>query len=117
MGLIDREIEVSLGGSNIKYYENLGYKIPKYYDNRKKKEVVKRGTKILINIKDLNKFSSLKVNVKCDNPNCKKNEYKVSYAIYIKCNRNGKYYCKDCAMKLFNSGENNSNYNSWNNKD
>lgn len=29
MGLISTEVEVTLGGSNIKYFESLGYKIPR----------------------------------------------------------------------------------------
>ena len=32
MGLITKEVEVKLGGKNIKYYENLGYQIPRYYN-------------------------------------------------------------------------------------
>ena len=29
MGLISKEVEVVLNGSNIKYYESLGYEIPR----------------------------------------------------------------------------------------
>lgn len=44
MGLITKEVEVTLGVRNIRYYENLGYKIPKYED-RNHNMRVKRGTK------------------------------------------------------------------------
>ena len=33
MGLLSTEVEVRLTGSNIKYYEDLGYEIPRYYNH------------------------------------------------------------------------------------
>ena len=36
VGLISKEIEITLSSKNIKYYENLGYEIPRYYNKRKK---------------------------------------------------------------------------------
>ena len=32
MGLISEYVEIKLGGRNIKYYENLGYEIPRRKD-------------------------------------------------------------------------------------
>ena len=37
MGIINEKIEVLLHGINIKYYEDLGYEIPRYYDKKHKK--------------------------------------------------------------------------------
>ena len=109
MGLISKEVEVVLNGSNIKYYESLGYEIPR----RKSKwgrVTVPSGTKKKIKIEYLQKNSNVKVKVKCDNPNCGK-EYEIGYYNYIKRNHNGKIYCKDCANTVLLSGENHWNYN------
>ena len=35
MGLLSTEVEVRLTGSNIKYYEDLGYEIPRYFNKNK----------------------------------------------------------------------------------
>ena len=53
MGLLSTEVEVRLTGSNIKYYEDLGYEIPRYFNKNNNKYMVKRGTTILVKIKDL----------------------------------------------------------------
>ena len=51
--ILDEIVWVSLSGSNIKYYESLGYNIPRSYANgRKDRITVKRGTKILVRVKD-----------------------------------------------------------------
>ena len=57
-------IEVNISG-NIKYYENLGYPIPKYKDDHYRWKV-KRGTKILVKIKDIPHNSTIKIPVRCD---------------------------------------------------
>ena len=35
MGLLSTEVEVRLGAANIDYFEQLGYEIPRYYNNEK----------------------------------------------------------------------------------
>ena len=37
MGLLTKEVEVVVNSRNVKYYEDLGYDIPKRYDKNKKK--------------------------------------------------------------------------------
>ena len=37
MGLLTKEVEVVVNSRNVKYYEDLGYDIPKYYNKNKKK--------------------------------------------------------------------------------
>lgn len=96
MALIDKTVEIELK-TNIKYYENLGYEIPKVKDNHYR-WTVKRGTKIKIKTKDLTHGSTVKVNVKCDI--CRRKN-KISWNAYqknIKRNK-GKYHCKLCADK------------------
>jgi len=95
--LITKEVEVGLM-TNIKYYENLGYKIPRY-KNKQGQIVVKRGTKILVNVNDLPNGTRVKVDVKCDNCGEEKQLAWVDYQKSIK--EDGKYYCQKCAMKLY----------------
>jgi hypothetical protein len=101
MGLIIKKIEVNLNPNNVKYFENLGYEIPK----RKTKEgriQFKQGTKIIVKVKDLQDGSNSKVNVQCDG--CEKlleNIKWQSYKKYVK--DDGKYYCNACAKKLYSN--------------
>ena len=107
MGLISEYVEIKLGGRNIKYYENLGYKIPRYM-NKNKDMVVANGTTILVKISDLMPSSSCVVKIQCDNCNDILN---VKWTDYINHNHNGKYYCNKCANKIFLGGENNVRWN------
>lgn len=106
MGLLSTEVEVLLQGINIKYYENLGYEIPR--TKTKYGLCVPKGTKIKVKTEDLSYGSSVTVDVNCDL--CGK-KYKEKYRDYYKHNHDGKCYCHACANKLFNSGELNYNWN------
>ena len=108
MGLLSTEVEVRLTGSNIKYYEDLGYEIPRYFNKNNNKYMVKRGTTILVKIKDLSKGSNILVDLSCDN--CGK-DLKWTYNDYNNRNHDGKCYCKRCGKIVFCSGENNHNWN------
>ena len=109
MGLISEYVEVGLAGKNVKYYEEKGYKIPKYKNNLGKIKV-KKGTKILIKTEDLSNNSKIKVIVKCDCQDCNKIK-RIRYDSYIQTmNKYGKYYCRQCSMRLFHSGENSYNW-------
>ena len=57
-------VEVGIG-SNLKYYENLNYIIPKYKDS-KSRYSVKRGTKIIVKVSDVPHNSNVRIEVKCD---------------------------------------------------
>ena len=63
--IIQETVLVTLNGSNISYYENLGYSIPKYYDVNNILSVKKR-TKIEVKVSDLPKNSHVKVLCKCE---------------------------------------------------
>lgn len=104
MSLITKEVEVGLNGRTIKHYEKLGYKIPKYIDKRNRIKI-KRGTKILVKIEDLQEGSNIKVRVKCDNLSCCE-EYELNYQQYLNQTHDGKIYCKKCANTILHSGEN-----------
>ena len=105
--LITKEVEVTLGGHNIKYFENLGYEIPRIR-NINYQMVVPRGTTIVVKVEHLLPTSRVKVLVKCDE--CGK-EYELPYCDYLKSLHNGKKYCEKCAKRIFFTGENNPSWN------
>lgn len=99
MGLITKEIEVVLNGSNIARYENLGYSIPRY-KNKQNKLSVKMGTKITVKVADLSEGSSVGVDIQCDG--CSKVLANIPWIRYIKLVKtDGTYYCQKCAVILF----------------
>ena len=106
MGLITKEVEVGLSGKNLKYYENLGYEIPR----RKKNGIwsVPRGTKIKVKVEHLTHGSTAKVEIECDG--CGR-IHDTSYCAYMNVNRDGLTYCVNCNAKLFRSGENSHFWN------
>lgn len=97
MGLISEEVEVVLGSKNIKYYEDLGYKIPRSKDKQGRLKTP-RGTTIIVDVKDLSNGSHVYVDIKCDS--CEKELKNMSWQGYLKyVKSNGKYYCYNCAIK------------------
>jgi hypothetical protein len=106
--LLDKEIETGLNGGMAKYYESLGYDIPRRMTKQYKMQVPLHA-KIKVKISDLPKNSMLKVRVECD---CCKKEMKMAYQSYC-CykHEDDTYYCNKCKAKLFNSGKNSSNWN------
>lgn len=99
MGLITKEVEVGLIGRNIKWYEDKGYIIPRRIDKNGKTRV-KKGTKIIVRVEDLQNCSIVKVNVKCDS--CNKELKPIKWMAYLKCvKEDGKYYCGKCSNKLY----------------
>ena len=105
--LIIKEVEVVLNSNNIKYYEDLGYKIPRQ-KNKWGRIGTPKGTKITVKVGDLPKQSNIKVKVQCDE--CDK-KYMLPYYAYNKHNHNGKTYCNKCSNTIFISGENNGRWN------
>ena len=98
--MIDETIEVILNPTNMKWYKEKGYEIPKIKD---KWGVLrsKRGTTINVRIEDLSNGSNVYIRIKCHN--CKKDS-KIRWADYIEClENNHEYHCKKCALKLYGS--------------
>ena len=102
VSLVSEYAEVKLHGKNFKYYENLGYEIPKQY-NIYGKLTTPKDTTITVKVDDLPKTSTAKVEICCDK--CGKTRI-IRYDIYNKHNHDGKTYCKGCAAKEYRSGEN-----------
>lgn len=94
--MVSKFVEIALV-NNIQYYENLGYKIPRYYDNNNRLKV-KRGTKILVNVKDIPLNSHALIEIKCDYCNT---SYYITIKEYNNSNKNiiNKDCCKKCIGK------------------
>lgn len=94
--LLTKEVEVKLSGKNIKYYENLGYEIPRVLSHNR--FVVKSGTTITVSIDDLQPTSGTKVYVMCDI--CREH---ISYIRYYDYNRqkHGDIYCCSSCSKVY----------------
>lgn len=107
MGILNTEIEVTLESRTVKYYESLGYVIPRV-ENKQGKYTVPKGTKILVKAKDLPKYSGNLIDVECD---CCQKQYKVIKENYEKTKHGDKIYCRSCAKKIFNSNINHPFYN------
>jgi 5-methylcytosine-specific restriction endonuclease McrA len=91
--LINNEFTLVAIGSNLKYYENLGYNIPKYKDDNGRFKV-KRGTKILVKINDIPKKANTRIEVKCDY--CGNILYPTIRDYYIGHKFINKDSCNDC---------------------
>lgn len=101
-----------------KYYEDLGYEIPKhqkiYYQPNgsvsHKRISVPKGCIIDVNINDVPKNSNaVNVDVDCD---CCKKEYSLSWQSYNKVvDEYGKNYCRDCYGQIRMIGDKNPKWN------
>lgn len=102
MGLIlPQTVKVDVS-SKSKYYEDLGYEIPRYYNKRKKGYFVKNGTTIDVSVDDLKPNSNLVVGCECDI--CKRVEHieKMEYTrIKSYVEKYGyDYLCLDCKFDV-----------------
>ncbi len=102
MGLITKEVEVTINNKTVSHYKNLRYEIPTYKNNKNKLSFA-IGEKIKINVEDLLNSSGVKVDVQCDNCGKILNIKYYNYKKYVK--EDEKYYCRKCACKLY-SGKN-----------
>jgi len=96
MGLITKEVEIGLNGTNVSYLENLGYYIP-----RRENNTIPQKTKIIVKVEDLKDNSKALVNAKCDSCGCNSNK-DISWRSYKKSlDKYGGYYCHKCIMELY----------------
>jgi len=94
--LLTKEVEVILHNKTIQHFEEKGYEIPRYKD-KEYRWLVKRGTKIAVNVEDLTEGSGINVEIMCDQ--CKKKYFK-QFRDYLKENRkNGCNICIECLNK------------------
>lgn len=98
MAILEKEILVKVGTVNTKYYEKLGYEIPRY-KNEVGKLVVKKGTKILVKVEDLSEGSNVKVTKICDECGKVINNQGYDHIIKSRKNSDGKDRCNICGRK------------------
>lgn len=79
--LLTKVVEIMINSSDIRWYENKGYDIPRYWSQKHKKMMVKRGTKMIVKVEDLTVGSHARVDVACDYCGQVKN---VAYKDYLK---------------------------------
>lgn len=102
MGLVlPQTVKVDVS-SHTKYYEDLGYEIPRYYNKRKSGYYVKNGTTIDVSVTDLKPNSNLIVECECDI--CKRNE-KIEKMEYTRIKSYTEkygydYLCLDCKFDV-----------------
>lgn len=92
--LLTKEVEVRLGARNIKYYEDLGYEIPRIVGPNGNL-IVDRSTPIIVKTEDLPPYARTIIDVLCDN--CKINVSHIPYSVYTDCSPDGIHFCKQCA--------------------
>lgn len=108
MGLITKEVNLSIGGKNISYLRDKGYILPTT-ENRYGRLIVPKGSTVKVKVEDLMPNSSVFVDIKCDY--CNK-IFKRRYYQYTASNHNGKFYCKNCSSKAQLSGTKSPSWNS-----
>jgi hypothetical protein len=92
--LQSKEVYILLTNQNIKHYEQLGYEIPKH-KGKNGRISVPRGTKIIVNVRDLLKGSIVQIEIKCDY--CGESFYN-DYKTYLN-KLNNSLIKKDCCKK------------------
>lgn len=107
LAIKEKEVWITLHSKTIKYYEDLGYNIPKY-KNANGEFVVKRGTKILVKIEDLQNRSNTIVTKICDV--CKNEVCNQPYnrVLIHRIKIDGKDRCKECGTKIANINQKNN---------
>ena len=104
--LLDEIIKINLKGCrHIKYYEDLGYKIPRKECNGRENGWIDYKKPFYVKVKDLPKNSHYIVKCSCDYEGCNK-ILNRTYQRYNQSNHDGKTYCKIHAIKTLESGEN-----------
>jgi len=76
MAILEKEVWITLGGNNDKYFESLGYEIPRKLHPSGKLHVPK-GTKLKVKTRHLKKHSGIKITKVCDY--CEQKIYNVPY--------------------------------------
>ncbi len=104
MGILTKKVEVKVNSKNIKYYESLGYEIPKKIANERQRKRYKKdyvydyGNILIIDINDLQKGSGVKIECLCDY--CFANIIIMPYKQYIyQAKETGKIACKHCSSQ------------------
>ena len=83
--ILDKQINLRIGSTNMKYYKSIGY------------SDIKRGDIILVDVNKLEEGTGVKINVKCDICGFVNYIYLQKYNLNVK--RCGYYSCIKCSDK------------------
>lgn len=92
MTVLENEIWITLTNNVIKYYEELGYVIPKV-ENKRGRIIVKNGTKILVKVDHLPKASNVIITRICNKCGDKR---ELKYVNVLRHRKNGEDLCVRC---------------------
>lgn len=113
--ILNTEVEIGLCSRNFKYFEDLGYEIPRKKDKRGRLNFT-RGSKISVRVEDLMPTSKVMILCKCED--CGIERFVEYGSLVNKENSNfsktGETLCSNCANSRM-SGENSSRYIHGNN--
>jgi hypothetical protein len=98
VAILEEEVEISLHGKNIGYFEKLGYEIPRRKDEHGRIRV-ELGAKITVKIDHLAKTSSALVTKICDDCGCTVENTPYKSIALSRRRRDGRDRCMDCAWK------------------
>ena len=103
MGLVlPQKVKIDISGSMASYYENLGYKIPRYFNKKRNKYSVVNGTTIDVAVEDLKPNSNIIIKCECDICHRKEHITKMEYTrIKTYIEKYGyDYLCLDCKFDI-----------------
>lgn len=95
LAILENEVEIPLVGRTIKYFESLGYPIPRRIDNRGRIRT-EQGTKIYVKVEHLPKDSSVRVTKVCDDCGKQIPNQKYGNILRKRQNTDGKDRCHKC---------------------
>lgn len=91
--ILQETVTMLLTSRNVNRFESLHYPIPRRLDKHNRL-TIPVGTTIEVQVKDLMPWSSIKVLVKCDNPECTNEPKMIDYCCHP---ADRQYLCKHCA--------------------
>ena len=108
MGVVlPQTVKVNVSTNGVSYYEQLGYEIPRYYNKRRNKYSVKKGTTIDVSVLDLKDNSNLIIECECDICNRREKLTKMEYTrIHSYTEKYGyEYLCLDCKFDVISTAK------------
>lgn len=96
MTILEKEVLIGINGTNVNYYENLGYNIPRYIDKQGRLSI-KKGTKIFVKVEHLSPRTHTQVTKICDNCGKYVPNKKYSNIVISREKGDNKDYCRNCS--------------------
>jgi hypothetical protein len=98
VAILEEEVEISLHGKNVVYFEKLGYEKPRRKDKQGRNRI-ELGAKITVKVEHLAKGSDALVTKICDDCGCICENTPYKSIALSRGRRDGRDRCMDCAWK------------------